>query len=254
METITTPAATPDTGSSRRAMLKSATIAAGALVGTALLQSTAHAAKTFTWHDIPEPELLNLPFLPAGADVKVLNYALLLEDLESDCYVQALQRLTVGGTNKLGTQIPGLGASMDDPDVHFINEFAAVEAEHRDFLRGSLHGLIRGISISPYKYNFGMESMSRQQVLDFLITVEGTGLAAYLGAVPKLHTRAFITAAAAIQGTEARHTAVLQAVKNVMYPSANPQPVAPLASNNNGIDTPMEPDAVLAAVSQYIVT
>jgi len=91
-----------------------------------------------------------------------------------------------------------------------------------------------------------------------LIDVEATGAAAYLGAIPYFRTKIFLTTAAGIQGTEARHTAALQAVQNrlindKLIASGTVSPPAPLASMNNGIDVPMEPDAVLAKISPMIV-
>ena len=55
------------------------------------------------------PQLTFEANVPGKGDVKVLNYALALEDLEANLYVQALQRLTTGGTNAVGKTIPGLG-------------------------------------------------------------------------------------------------------------------------------------------------
>ena len=45
--------------------------------------------------------------------------------------------------------------------------------------------------------------------------------------------------------------AVIAAVLNQLFGAGIP--VAPLASDNNGIDKPIAPDAVLAAVSPFIV-
>jgi hypothetical protein len=239
----------------RRAFMRSAVLtAAGAVAGAGLLASRAEALdKPLHYHDIPTLGLLNLPDLPAGNDVQVLNYALTLEDLEADCYVQCLQRLTTGGTNKIGTNIPGLGLSDMEPDVAYCRQFAVVEATHRDFLRGALNSLISNLATHPRKYDFGIESKSREEVLALLLTVEATGVAAYLGAVPRLKTKLFITAAAAIQGTEARHTATLTAIQNKLFNGGSPKPIAPLASDNHGIDTPIDPDTVLAQISPFIV-
>lgn len=239
----------------RRALLRASSLGALGLIGASLLGKTRAqaASKPAKYNQIHTLGLLNLPGLKAGDDVRVLNYALTLEDLEADLYEQALQRLTTGGQNKLGTMIPGLGLTMAEPDVHYMAEFAPVEAEHRDFLRRSLDSLISGLATRSYKYDFGIESKSRQEVLDLVLTVEGVGVRAYLGAVPKLRTRLFITAAAAIQGTEARHTAVLTAVQNELFNGASPKTVAPLAGDNQGRDTPLDPDTVLAMVSAYIV-
>ena len=239
----------------RRAFMRNTALTTvGMAAGIGVLTAPVRALdKPLRYRDIPTLNLLNLPGLPAGNDVQVLNYALTLEDLEADLYVQALQRLTIGGTNKIGHSIPGLGLSNMEPDVNYVREFAVVEATHRDFLRQALNSLLEGLATRPRKYDFGIETKSREEVLALLLTVEATGLAAYLGAVPRLKTKLFVTAAAAIQGTEARHTAVLTAIQNELFNGSSPKPVAPLASDNHGIDTPIDADTVLAQVSPFIV-
>jgi hypothetical protein len=237
-------------GSGRRKFMTTA-LTAGLAAGAAAL--SLGRAEALAFKDIPEPGYLNLPGLSGGHDIHVLNYALTLEDLESDLYYQALLRLTTGGINSVGKAVPGLGLDADEPDVYYINEIAPVEAEHRDFLRGSLNGLIDGIAQKPYRYDFGIESKSREDVLALVLLAESTGVQAYLGAVPLLKTRFFIVAAAAIQGTEARHTAVLTAIQNELFNGSNPVPVAPLASDNNGRDSYKDPDPVLASVSPFII-
>lgn len=212
------------------------------------------ANKPFIYKDAKRPRIANLPGLKLGDDIQALNYALILEDLESDLYIQAIQRLTTGGMNKVGKSIPGLGLSNDEPDVRYLREFAEVEAEHADFIRGSLHELNPGLTrMIPYKHDFGIETKSREEVLAQVLAVEALGVSAYLGAVPYLKTKLFVTAAASILGTEARHTAALTIVQNRLFGNGNRKPVAPLASDNHGADMPMEPDAVLAIASPYII-
>ncbi len=207
-----------------------------------------------TFKDIKRPRILNLPGLKLGDDIHVLNYALVLEDLESDLYIQAILRLTTGGMNEVGKTIPGLGVSNMEPDVAYLREFAEVEAEHRDFIRGSLHELNPGLTdMTPFKHDFGIESKSREEVLALVLTAETLGVSAYLGAIPYLKTRQFVTAAAAILGTEARHTTAITIVQNKLFNGGSAKPAAPLAGDNHGADMPMEPDAVLAAVSPFIV-
>ena len=122
MQSNDTPGRETVAATDRRGLLKAAALTAMATFGAGFLDRTASAASgPLTFKDIPEPGYLNLPALPAGNDIKVLNYALALEDLESDLYVQALQRLTTGGTNKLGKSIPGLNIAASELDVHFIN-------------------------------------------------------------------------------------------------------------------------------------
>jgi hypothetical protein len=126
-----------------------------------------------------------------------------------------------------------------------------VEARHRDFLKAALGSA----AISPFKYNFGIQSMSEQQVLNLLYTAEALGTAAYLGAIPYLQTKTYLQIAGAIQGTEARHTAALAAILDQMYNQGlNTAPVTKQYGGNNGIEVPIAPDTVLKTVSPFIVT
>jgi len=190
--------------------------------------------------------------IPGTGDIKVLNFALALEDLETDLYVQAKFRLTTGGTNALGVKINGLGLGGQHPDVRFTNEFGKVEREHRDFLRATITS-VGGPVIPMFRYDFNMQNLSRRQVGDLLYTAEQTGVGAYLGAIPFFSSddSPYIQTAAAILGTEGRHTAVIAASLNVLYNRSIP--TAPLANQNDGRDTPLAPDTVLAAVSPFIV-
>ena len=252
--------------SARRAFLKAAGRAAAGIAGTGLAAGIASregafgASKTLTFGDIPTLGLLALPGLNLKADVRVLNYALALEDLESELYRQCVARLTTGGRTQQGAAIPGLNLAPYEPDVYHITQFWHVEEAHRDFLRGALKldGIIPHLGIKPKTYQFGVETMTREQILAMLIDVEQTGTRAYLGAIPHFATKIFLTTAAGIQGTEARHTAALQAIQNrlvmdKLIAGGAPLPPAPLASDNHGIDLPLDPDAVLAKISPFIV-
>jgi hypothetical protein len=179
---------------------------------------------------------------------------LALEDLETELYVQALQRLTSGGTGGRdappNTNIAGLNIGNSQRDVQFTRKFTQVEREHRDFLRAALGNN----AIQPFKYNFNMQNLNRRQVINLIYTAEKTGVAAYLGAVPFFSTAAiktFIPIAAAIQGTEARHTAIFADILNDLF--GEPIPVAPQPKQNNARDMPLPPDNVLAAVSPFII-
>lgn len=189
--------------------------------------------------------------IPGSGDIKVVNYALALEDLETELYVQALQRLTTGGSGGRdappGTNITGLRLGNAQRDVKFTRIFAKVEQEHRDLLRATLGNA----AIRPFKYDFGMATKSRKEVIDLIYLAERTGTGAYLGAIPSFATKRYLPVAAAIQGTEARHTAIFADVLNDLFgESLN---VAPLARDNNGRDRPIPPDTVLASVSPFII-
>ncbi|MEO6436634.1 MAG: ferritin-like domain-containing protein [Tepidisphaeraceae bacterium] len=191
--------------------------------------------------------------IPGTGDIKVLNYALALEALEADLYAQALMRLTNGGTNALGRRINGLGLNPNAPDVFYLRQFGKVEREHRDFLIAALgnNSLLKKAPFNRAKFNFNIERLNRKQVGDLVYLAEKTGVGAYLGAIPRFATRTFLQVAGAIQGTEARHTAIIADVLNDLFNEG--LNVAPLASQNNGIDQPIQPDTVLAAVSPFIV-
>jgi hypothetical protein len=227
----------------RRSLLSTAAVTAAGIAATGLLKPSVSFGVT---------PALTFADIPGTGDIKVLNFALALEDLEADLYTQANQRFSGGGKNALGTYIPGLNLSDGNPDVAYTYEFSVVEARHRDFLRGALGSA----AITPYKYNFGMQNLSRQQVLNLLYTAEALGTAAYLGAIPYLTTKTYLQIAGSIQGTEARHTATLAAIADQLYNQG--LATAPLTSNfggtNNGIEVPIPPDTVLKTVSPYIVT
>lgn len=192
--------------------------------------------------------------IPGTGDVKVLNYALALEDLEADLYSQAYARLTEGDRAR---GIRRLRVSPDALDAEYLGQFSQVEAEHRDLLRGALTA-IGGPVIKPFKYDFKINSLNRRALLDFIYTVEATGVGAYLGAIPFFTPNSpYLQIAAAIQGTEARHTAVIAATINELFRRSIP--TAPLVGSGTsalsmaGIDEPIAPNDVLAAVSPFIV-
>lgn len=190
--------------------------------------------------------------IPGTGDIKVLNYALALEDLEAEFYVQALQRLTGGGSGGRdaapGLTIPGLGLTAQERDVQFVTTFGRVEREHRDFLRST----IGNAAIRPFKYRFGLERMSRAQVLNLTHTLELGGTRAYLGAVPFFTTKKFVPIAAAIQGTEARHTAIFADILNDLF-SVDLQPSPPPLPLPGQRERPVGPEQTLANVSPFII-
>ena len=199
--------------------------------------------------------VLKFSDIPGTGDVKVLNFALALEDLEAEAYAQAIQRLTTGGNGGRdavpGTVITGLGLSTSQRDVTFIQRFGRVEQQHRDFLRSAITSA-GGTPIAPFDYDFGIPTMTRLQVVTLIYRLEQGGVGAYLGGIPFFSTKTYLAVAAGILGTEARHTAIIANVLNNLA-GRNTVDVAPLANNNNGRDTPVVPDDVLAAVSPFIV-
>ncbi len=258
---------------------------AGVTAASLLLSQGANAAPTANL-GIPTSAIS----LPGTGDFQVLNYALTLEDLEADLYAQALSRLTTGGNTgtkasvSVGT-LPGLGLSSSDPVVKYIAQFAPVEAAHRDYLAGALGSTAITTQV-PKKYDFGLQSLTgdpntvRAAVLNLVLQAEATGVQAYLGAIPFLSTGSqYLAVAAAIQGTEARHTTALTIVRNLLVAQGTDAtdpartPVAPLRGDGgtnpasvtyssatpnlgdaNGIDLYLNPTDVVTRVGGFIKT
>jgi hypothetical protein len=229
----------------------SGVLLAGAVVAGATLFATAKTAKAVS------PALTFDDAIFGTGDVKVLNYALALEALEADLYAQALQRLTTGGTNALGKTIVGLRLPSSNAAVRYLADFGKIEAAHRNFFQAALGAnaiTATGKPLATAKFDFDFDDTSKatlRYVLDLVQTAEKTGVGAYLGAIPFFATTTYLQTAAAIQGTEARHTAVITAIINKQFGTT--QPVAPLANDNNGIDKAIVPRDVLVTVSPFIV-
>ena len=239
----TRSAARPD----RRAFLSDAALAAAGIAAAGLLAPKAAMAVT---------PALTFGSIPGTGDIKVLNYALALEALEAELYRQALARLTTGGTDNLGNTFSGLQFSPKERHVGYVAEFGKVEVEHRNFLMSALGSasLLKAPAFKNVKFDFGISKLDGLGVLSLVYTAEKTGVGAYLGAIDYLATKDYLQTAAAIQGVEARHTAVIADTIQDFYPSAAASvEVAPTAAENGGRDVPLSPDTVLAAVSPFIV-
>ncbi len=241
----------------------SALLSGAALAGGALLFANAKSARAVS------PALTFSDAIFGTGDTKVLNYALALEALETDLYVQALQRLTTGGTNALGKTIVGLNLGESNPAVKYLRDFGKIEAAHKAFFEGALgaKAITKGTgALASAKFDFGFDDTSKATlafVVEQVRSAEATGVGAYIGAIPFFVTTTFLGTAAAIQGTEARHTAAITVIINQLGINASsfpsPLDVAPKATPGNrtlagsGIDVEIKPDTVLAAVSPFIV-
>ena len=230
-----------------------AILTGAALLGGAALLSSARPAKAVT------PALTFADIPGATGDIKTLNYALSLEALEADLYRQAQARLAaLGKTSSLSYE--------------YIVEFGKIEIEHRNFLQGALQSAAitaPGQPLANATFDFGINSLDERGVVDLVLNAEALGVRAYLGAIPFFSTATYLQTAAAIQGTEARHTAAIAVIRNRLFGNGSEivgttvgtndpvsQQVAPKDGQglgNSGIDVPLEPNAVLKMVSPFIV-
>ena len=163
----------------------------------------------------------NFPGIPgANENTVVLNFALTLETLEADLYRQALN---IAAGKDIGTPLPNdvSGYTLSVPsgglDVStpgslgsigflYLQQYAGVEAAHRDFLRTALGA--NGVPANPKGYNSGLTpGTDLLTILRLIRTVEETGVTAYLGAAGFLNDPQLVQIASSIYTTEARHSA-----------------------------------------------
>ena len=168
----------------------------------------------------------NFPGVPGqNENLVVLNFALTLETLEADLYRQALnvaagQPITapLPATNAsaytLAAPAGGLTAQQAAAGFAYLQQYAYVEAAHRDFLRGFIPTL-GGTPVPPNPKGYSAASAglapgaTLQQLLSVILIAEETGVSAYLGAAGFLTIPALVQAASTIYSTESRHSATI---------------------------------------------
>ena len=214
----------------------------------------------------------HFPGIPgANENVVVLNYALTLETLEADIYRQALN---IAAGQPIATPLPADGGASYTQAVGngslnsqlapigflYLQQYSAVEAAHRDFLRAAITAAgATPVPANPKGYNTGLTpGTDLGTILTLIRTVEETGVTAYLGAAVYLNDPVLLQVAASIYSTEARHSAAINYVLGLdTGPSgsvggAQPEPAAQVASKNE-FEYAQTPVAVLNAVKPFFI-
>ncbi|KAF5328756.1 hypothetical protein D9619_011622 [Psilocybe cf. subviscida] len=137
------------------------------------------------------------------SDITILNYALTLEHLENAFYSGALARFSAADFAKAGF--------ADWVRARFV-EIAAHEKTHVDFLTTALGSNATKACTYNFTYTDPKSFAALSEVL------EGVGVSAYSGAAQFLDNPAFVTAAASILSTEARHVAWVASAINKVQP------------------------------------
>ena len=243
--------------------LRGAALATAGLAAASLLSARSAEAQTVTYKPAtlyfsasPGTGAVQVPntaknFATGSTDVQVLNFALALETLENELYKEALMRLTIGGQDMFGNAITGLGVT--GKDVNYITEFGTVEAQHQTFLEGTLgnNWVVDAKGRFDFGFantnNFGKPALTRLQTVELVYAAELTGISAYLGGAGVLTPGStYLTYAAAILGTEARHTTAVAIILNgPPYNLNGALKTAPLPGDNAGKDYPLLPDQIL---------
>jgi rubrerythrin len=214
--------------SSRRAFLGSAaTLSTLAVAGCMGSDSSGGATETAT--DTPmstptetptpteEPMTETETMTEVDPDVPVLNYALTLEHLENAFYRDGLaefaddELMNASVLSNFDEQV-----RMDVPK--YLKIAGAHEAAHVEAIAATVEQL-GGTPVEEAEYDFGYETPS--EFLAVAQALENTGVAAYAGAAPSVHSNDVLAAAAGIHSVEARHASFLNLVNgDSPYPKA----------------------------------
>ena len=168
----------------------------------------------------------NFPNIPgANINLVVLNYALTLETLEADLYRQALNvaagkdintALPAGGASAYTLAVPAgaLTAAQAQVGFLYLQQFAYVEAAHRDYLRVAIPKFGgTPVPANPKGYSAAAAGLvpgaTLETILNVILVAEETGVQAYLGSAGFLNDPALVEQASSIYSTESRHSAVI---------------------------------------------
>lgn len=164
-------------------------------------------------------------------DVAVLNYALLLEQLEAEFYTRVVAS-------------PYAGISTDELQV--LRDLRDHEVIHRDFLGAAL-GMD---ALPPLTIDFpGVDFRSRQSVLGTARTFEDLGVSAYNGAGRLLRDPGLLTLAGKIVSVEARHAAV---IREFLMPGTASFAGDDVVGVEAGLDVARTPAEVLALAAPFV--
>ncbi len=134
-------------------------------------------------------------------DISILNFALLLEELEAAFYTAAV------ASNKF---------DANSPEQKYMVAIKAHEVAHVSFLRTVLGNNAKFTSAelaSTLKAStLATMLASQQSILQTAMALEDTGVHAYNGAGPYLKNATYLLAAGSIVSIEARHAAAIRAL------------------------------------------
>jgi len=172
---------------SRRNLLKWGLVSFGAAMMTgvpkALMAQPMGSMKTLTFN---------------ANDLGILNFALLLEELEAAFYPAAL----------------GSGKITDAKEMDYLKALGSHEAAHVEFLRTVLGNnvLFQTSDLSLNSQGLNALLTDRAKILNTAVILEDLGVHAYNGAGPSLTNPTYILAAGSIVSVEARHAAGVRAL------------------------------------------
>jgi len=127
-------------------------------------------------------------------DVKIANYALTLEYLESEFYKQA-----------------NASGALTQPEVKV---FASITGQHEAAHVKALRGVLGSKAVKKPRFDFGDTVTNQDKFKQTAQVLEDTGVAAYAGQGPNLLQRPIVVAALSIHSVEARHAAWIRFINS----------------------------------------
>lgn len=175
------------TSGSRRSLLKWGLCGLGVAALTTLPQK-------LTAQPASKPKTLTFN----ANDIGILNFALLLEELEAAFYAA----------------VPRTGKITNARELDYIKALGAHEATHVEFLRKVLgsKAIFQTSDLSFNKQGLNAVLKDRATILKTAVALEDTGVHAYNGAGPSLKNPTYLLAAGSIVSVEARHAAGARAL------------------------------------------
>jgi hypothetical protein len=157
---------------------------------------------------------------PAG-DLNILNFALTLEYLEAAFYAEAVS-----------------GGALSGKTLSFAKTVAAHEAIHVKTITAAI-GALGGTPVAQPTFDFKGTTADQATFQKTSLTLEATGVAAYLGQGPLVYSDLILGEAAQILAVEARHQAwIADIIGGGTKPSPSP----------SAFTKPLTAQQVLAAV------
>jgi len=163
----------------------------------------------------------------APTDTEILNYALTLEHLENAFYSGALAKFS---------QSDFTDAGLPDYARGRFEQVAAHEAAHVAFLSKALGSN----ATQPCAYNFPYSTPAEFVALS--IALEGVGVSAYSGAAQFISNQDYLTAAAVVLSTEARHASWVAGAVDKIEPWSG------------ALDTPLSLNNVYTLAAAFITS
>ncbi|QJW88137.1 ferritin-like domain-containing protein [Spirosoma taeanense] len=164
-------------------------------------------------------------------DAGVLNYAYALEQLEAAFYTQVIMMPYTG---------------MNGYERSVLTDIRDHEIAHRDLFKAALgSAAIPGLTPNFSAINF----RSRTSVLETARVFEAIGVSAYNGAGKLIKNADYLTLAGKIVSVEARHTAIISEMLNMMTASFAGDDIV---NSTTGLGEARMPEEVLALVRPYI--